>query len=149
MIDSSDTLFVSQKQMWKCAHAGERSVAQQSRFFCHILLVIMPQSIFKRRQVWTAQRPVYYRRSLAAKPCCCNSAVCGLALSYWNKRGMSLKKDVAWMDGSTCCPKACIYLSVLMVPSQQGHMIPWTLMRIHSFTCAGSGNRALKTTWSD
>lgn len=47
-------------------------------------------NIYVRQQVWTAGRPVHH-----LEPCCC-----GLALCYWNKQNLPLKRR--HLDGSIC-----------------------------------------------
>ncbi len=67
------------------------------------------------------------------------AAVCGFALSSWNRHRL---------EGSICCSKTFIYLSAFIVPSKTCKLpIPYALMHPHTIRDAGFLNWMLITCW--
>ncbi len=64
------------------------------------------------------------------------AAVCVFALSCWNTQGLPWNR--CRLEGSICCSKTFIYLSVFIVPSKTCKLpIPYALMHPHTIRDTG------------
>ncbi len=66
------------------------------------------------------------------------AAVCGFALSCWNKQGLPWNRHR--LEGSICCSKIFIYLSAFIVPSKTCKLpIPYEKTLIYPHTIRNAG----------
>ncbi len=85
-------------------------------------------NVLYRWKIWTADRPIQHPLLLRSHAVVI-AAVCGFALSCWNRRHL---------EGSICCSKTFIDLSASIVPSKTCKLpIPYALMHPHTIRDAG------------
>ncbi len=73
-------------------------------------------NVLYRWKIWTSGRQFNTQTLLQRSHAVIVAAVCGFALSCWNTQGLPWNRRR--LEGSICCSKTNIYLSVFIVPSK-------------------------------